>query len=126
MSNDAKKTAEVHSAMFKSAGMSKPGLSVVPVLSDAMYPTVKPGDGVLVDTTISEYVGEGLYVLDTDAGPQIRRLTARVKAGVLVTCDNTIYPPDTTNRDRLEEIILGKVVALGVVEDRKLLEHWSN
>lgn len=68
---------------------------------------------------------EGLYVLDTDTGPQVRRLTARIKGGVLVICDNNTYSPETISREQLKEITLGKVVALGIVEDRRRLERRS-
>ena len=60
----AKQTAELNAVAFTLSGMNDHGLSVVPVEDDRMEPTLCRGDCVLVDPTVTRYMGEGLYVMD--------------------------------------------------------------
>lgn len=79
----------------------KPGrLRLVTGRGDSMLPTIKPGDVVLVDTGCDVFDGDGLYLINTGHGQQIKRLQDR-GAVVYVVSDNPAYesfpaPDETT------------------------------
>lgn len=79
----------------------KPGrLRLVTGRGDSMLPTIKPGDVVLVDTGCDVFDGDGLYLINTGHGQQIKRLQDR-GAAVYVVSDNPAYesfpaPDETT------------------------------
>ncbi len=124
--NTPKAIAAHHRELFGAANMTQPGWAVVPIISENMEPTLRRGDAVLVDTKITEYSGEGLYVLDNGGEPLVYRLMSSCqinKPEILLILDNKNYgPSEWVPREQANEIILGKVMALGVVVDRKLLE----
>jgi phage repressor protein C with HTH and peptisase S24 domain len=80
-------------------------LKLVTGRNDSMMPTIMPGDVVLVDTGITWFDGDGLYLVNSGNGQQIKRL--HDKGGVIhVVSDNTFYTPEPVNE---RTIIGGKV-----------------
>ena len=114
-------------SIFESAGMTRHGLRVVCVEDDTMVPTLKRGDCVLVDPAVERYCGEGLYVVDSNGYPRIYRVTANFKGGIDLLSDNKAYMAFTVEPKAFADILLGKVIALGIVTDpigfQRLLEQ---
>lgn len=56
---------------------------------DSMMPTIQPGDAVVVDTGITAFDGDGIYLINMGNGQQIKRLIDR---GVIhVASENKSY-----------------------------------
>ncbi len=69
----------------------KPGrLKLVTGRGDSMTPTINPGDVVIVDTGCEAFDGDGIYLIDTGNGAQIKRLQA-LGDGVHVISANKEY-----------------------------------
>lgn len=80
-------------------------LKLVTGRGDSMIPTIMPGDVVLVDTGCAWFDGDGLYLVNSGNGQQIKRL--HDKGGVIhVVSDNAIYTPEPVNE---RTVIGGKV-----------------
>ena len=74
---------------------------------DSMVPVIQPGDSVIVDTGVSSYDGDGLYLVNLGHGQQIKRLIDHGKeAGVYAHSDNKAYPERKLTKDT---IVGGKV-----------------
>ena len=56
---------------------------------DSMVPTIQPGDTVVVDTGVTSFDGDGLYLINMGSGHQIKRLIDRGR--VHVASDNKAY-----------------------------------
>lgn len=50
------------------------GIMVLEVVGDSMSPTLESGDRVIIDTTHSRPVPDGVYVIDEGDGPMVKRL----------------------------------------------------
>ena len=59
---------------------------------DSMVPVIEPGDSVIVDTGCQSYEGDGLYLINSGHGQQIKLLHDRGDA-VYVVSANVLYPP---------------------------------
>ncbi|MCF8042424.1 MAG: helix-turn-helix domain-containing protein [Desulfarculaceae bacterium] len=90
-------------------------LLLVPVIGDAMVPSLNPGDLVLVDKTRSHVPDDGLYALSMDGDMLIKRLRKRPGRKVQVISDNEVYgsfefdlasPPE-------EMSVVGRVIWMG-------------
>ncbi len=75
---------------------------------DSMMPTIMPGDSLLVDTGVSAFDGDGIYLVNLGSGQQIKRLVDHGGAeGIYVHSDNTaVYQPRPLPK---EHVIGGKV-----------------
>ena len=102
--------------------MNDSGARVVPIDDDAMEPTLRKGDGVLVDPTVDRYVGEGLYVLGNEEHMRVYRVQPNIGGCLRLISDNKLYPGFTLSRAEFDDCVLGKVLALGVVLDHKGME----
>lgn len=69
----------------------KPGrLRLVTGRGDSMMPTIQPGDVVLVDIGCEAFEGDGLYLINTGDGHQIKRLQS-LDDGIHVLSSNPDY-----------------------------------
>lgn len=68
-------------------------LKLVTGVGDSMAPKIKPGEMVLVDTGCREFVGDGLYLINTGYGQQIKALQAQPDGLWARSSDQTLYPP---------------------------------
>lgn len=83
-------------------------------VDEAMAPTIKPRDMLLLDTTHRTIEGNGIYVLDIDNRRHIRRVQRRHDGSVLLISDNGAYHPDIVTNDSLASLtVLGRVVWIG-------------
>lgn len=89
-------------------------LAAIPVDGDSMEPTLRTGDHALVDLTQRRpRRKDGLYVIRTDGGLQVKRVSAHPSTGRLVIrSDNPAYE-SYTDVDPASVEILGRVIWIG-------------
>jgi len=73
---------------------------------DSMLPTIAPGDLLIVDTGITAFDYDGLYLINLGNGQQVKRLVDRGGGQIHVCSDNRLYDPFVMPEDAL---IGGKV-----------------
>lgn len=79
--------------MFRREWVSRLGINplrahVLPVVGDSMEPTLLGGDVVLCDTGDQSLGGGGVFVVNTEDGPVVKRLERDDEGVVLVVSDN--------------------------------------
>lgn len=87
------------------------------VNNDNMLNTLSIGDIVLIDTTIQQYIGSGIYAITTPTGNMIYRINTFQNGFLMLIHDNPAYPPEIVRPDELGSLnITGRVVGkYGVV-----------
>ncbi|WP_254057267.1 S24 family peptidase [Stenotrophomonas sp. ZAC14A_NAIMI4_1] len=59
---------------------------------DSMIPVVQPGESLIVDTGITSFDGDGIYLINTGNGQQIKALQDRGEAVYVVSANAGLYP----------------------------------
>lgn len=59
---------------------------------DSMIPVIQPGESLIVDTGITSYDGDGIYLINTGNGQQIKALQDRGDAVFVVSANTSLYP----------------------------------
>lgn len=87
------------------------GLYMITVPTDSMSPTIDKGDVVFIDTNVTSYSGEGIYIFAVDNEVYIKRLQ-RVPGSIYkALSDNKSYDPFEMTSDLFETVtIIGKFV----------------
>jgi phage repressor protein C with HTH and peptisase S24 domain len=81
---------------------------------EAMAPTIRPRDTLLLDTTKSRIGCNGIYVLGVGQQRQVRRVQVRHDGSLLLMTDNQAYQPDIVATDAVAAItVFGRVVWIG-------------
>ncbi len=95
------------------AGRRVPSLAALVVQGDAMAPTLLAGDHLLVDLADCAPARDGLYAIESDSAPVVKRLSVNpATQRVAILSDNAAYPsfPDC-QADAIG--ILGRIVWMG-------------
>ncbi|PYC06346.1 hypothetical protein DMX04_00470 [Pseudomonas koreensis] len=74
-------------------------LKMVTGWGQSMAPTIKHRDPLLVDISIREFVGDGIYMFSWDGHLYIKRLQWIGDGHVKMISDNTMHPPQTIRAD---------------------------
>lgn len=86
---------------------------------DAMSPTINQEDSIIVDTSFSSYVSDGVYCFVMHDKTYVRRLTKQLNGRMLVTCDNpSCQPVELSAKEEKTMRVLGKAAA--VLQCKKL------
>ena len=93
------------------------GAQVVPILNDAMAPTLRRGDVVWVIPARS-YASEGLYVFDRFGSPEVSRAKALGPDVIHVTKDASDYLPHVMTSAEFEALVIGRVVAPSLLNEK--------
>ena len=75
----------------KTIGGEPVDLGVVEVAGDSMEPTLRHGEKVLVDLSVTAMIGDGIYLLQDDDLLVVKRLQRVIGSGILVRSDNPAY-----------------------------------
>lgn len=59
---------------------------------DSMLPIIQPGESLLVDSGIQSFDGDGIYLINTGSGQQVKGLQDRGDAVYIVSANSTLYP----------------------------------
>jgi hypothetical protein len=105
----------VDETWLRSLSHKPTGVSIVRVEGDAMYPTLRDGDEVLIQRYLAnENPRDGLYVIRADTGLLVRRIALEpARNRIAVLTDNPNYPNwDSLMRNAIQ--IVGRVVWIGM------------
>ncbi|MCT7908444.1 S24 family peptidase [Arcobacter lacus] len=95
---------------LKPSGMSY-NIEAIRASGDSMEPTIADGSIVIIDKNDTNFSRSGIFVLRTEAGLLIKRLSRNINGDVSVVSDNSVYHIDVIKANNLT--VFGKV--LGVV-----------
>ena len=84
-------------------------VKVIIAAKDSMTPTIQPDDLLFVDTSITEYAGEAVYIL-LHGGELICKRLSLVGKTLTVISDNKSYPTWSWNDRPDETVIVGRVL----------------
>jgi len=59
---------------------------------DSMIPVIQPGEALIVDTGVTTFDGDGIYLINTGNGQQIKALQDRGDAVYVVSANAALYP----------------------------------
>jgi phage repressor protein C with HTH and peptisase S24 domain len=68
-------------------------IRLLTVRGDSMAPTMKPRDLLFVDTRVSDFNGDGVYLLELNGFRVIKRVQMVGDQRILLTSDNPVYHP---------------------------------
>jgi len=57
-----------------------------------MIPIIQPGESLLVDSGVQTFDGDGIYLINTGSGQQVKGLQDRGDAVYIVSANSTLYP----------------------------------
>jgi SOS-response transcriptional repressor LexA len=86
-------------------------LKLMGVAGDSMEPTLRDGDVVLVDESVTEPVYGRIHVVGIDDGIVLKRLDKRPGGLVLLSDNRDLYPPIEIDESDAEHVrLIGRVV----------------
>jgi phage repressor protein C with HTH and peptisase S24 domain len=57
-----------------------------------MIPVIQPGEALIVDTGVTAFDGDGIYLINTGNGQQIKALQDRGDSVYVVSANSGLYP----------------------------------
>lgn len=86
-------------------------LHIITAVGDSMAPTFSDGDFVIVDTSKTEVIGDGVYAVQAGGGIFIKRVQRKLDGSVTLLSDNERYQPmDVAVEDLDTMSIIGKCI----------------
>lgn len=85
-------------------------IRVIVATGDSMVPTIQPRDLLFVDTAVTEFSGDGIYLIRRDHGLSCKRLSMAGRT-LLVTSDNPVARDWKWKDKRESDAIIGRVLA---------------
>jgi len=84
-------------------------LNIVFITNDSMFPTLKSGDLLIVDSSMNIFTNDGIYLIESSAGIFIKRIYKNMDGSLLVKSDNNAYGPETIFENQSSDFkIIGK------------------
>lgn len=80
---------------------------------DSMIPIIQPGESLMVDTGVTSFDGDGIYLINTGNGQQVKGLQDRGDAIYVVSANTVLYPAFAMPRST---VIGGKVYLRNRIE----------
>lgn len=80
---------------------------------DSMIPIIQPGESLMVDTGVTSFDGDGIYLINTGNGQQVKGLQDRGDAIYVVSANAALYPAFAMPRST---VIGGKVYLRNRIE----------
>ena len=89
-------------------------LCLIEMRGEAMEPTLRAGDLLLIDRRVGRIAEDGLYAVQLQEGVEIKRVQKRAAGSVLLSGDNPCFQSLTLTRAAVKNIkLLGRVVWFG-------------
>jgi len=89
-------------------------LCLIEMRGDAMEPTLRSGDLLLVDRRVRQIAQDGLYAVQLTDDVEIKRIQKKTAGRVLLSCDNPRFQSATLTSAAAKRIkLLGRVVWFG-------------
>ena len=84
-------------------------LNIVFISNDSMFPTLKSGDLLIVDSSMNIFTNDGIYLIESSAGIFIKRIYKNMNGSLLVKSDNIAYGLETIFENQSSDFkIIGK------------------
>ncbi len=100
--------------LLQLCGASGDALCLIEMRGDAMEPTLRAGDLLLVDGRVRHIAEDGLYAVQLPEGVEIKRLQKQAAGSVLLSADNPCFQSIRLSRAAAKNIkLLGRVVWFG-------------
>jgi phage repressor protein C with HTH and peptisase S24 domain len=81
---------------------------------EAMAPTIRHGNTLLVDTTDRMFRSSGIYVLEINGHRLVKRVQRKHDGSLVLISDNAAYQPDVVGKTEADDaVIVGRVVWSG-------------
>lgn len=80
----------------------------------------------MLTAPVTSYEGEGVYLVDAGLGIELYRVTNILgpNGDLMLSRENTIYQSHHMERERFNDVVVGKVVAdIRIRDERKFLWH---
>lgn len=91
-------------------GSNLKDIRVITAKGDSMAPTIQPNSVLFVDSAVTFFDGEGIYIVQTSDGLKAKRLQMLITGGIHIISDNPQYRLETVSAEDLEAVrICGKV-----------------
>lgn len=95
-------------------GLNPVHIKMITAHGDSMFPTIKHGDNVLVDTETHRFIDDAVYAIVHDGYIRIKRIQLRLDGSIVVKSDNKHYnngEPEIYKPGEYDNFnILGKVL----------------
>lgn len=86
-------------------------LHIINAYGDSMKPLIDDGDFVIVDTSKTELLGDGVYVIQAGDQTFIKRIQRQINGSLLLISDNPAYKPYEITQDEASNVqIIGKAI----------------
>ncbi len=97
---------------IREEGLNSSYLTLIKCKGDSMDPTLKSGDTLLVDRSVTEVTDDAIYVLRLDDVLVVKRLQKIYDGSIYIKSDNTAYAPHQVPRSAIGASvhIIGRVV----------------
>ncbi len=94
------------SAWLRSIGVAPSFARIITARGDSMEPTIRDGDVLLIDTSVSEVRDNGIYCVVYGSMLLVKRVHPRMNGSLQLISDNAVYPA--------EEVSPAEVPALSI------------
>jgi phage repressor protein C with HTH and peptisase S24 domain len=89
-------------------------MGLIEMRGDAMEPTLRAGDLLLVDQRVRQIAQDGVYAVQLPEGVESKRIQKQAAGSVSFSCDNPCFQRITLTRAAAKSIkLLGRVVWFG-------------
>jgi phage repressor protein C with HTH and peptisase S24 domain len=89
-------------------------LALITAEGDSMDPTIRPGDILLIDTSVDEIEQDSIYVVVIDGYVMVKRCQRLFRSGIVIKSDNPNYDEIRLGPDEAGEfIVAGRVCWVG-------------
>ncbi len=89
-------------------------LALITAEGDSMDPTIRPGDILLIDTSVDEIEQDSIYVVVIDGYVMVKRCQRLFRSGIVIKSDNPNYDEIRLAPDEAGEfIVAGRVCWVG-------------
>jgi len=84
-------------------------LNIVFITNDSMFPTLKSGDILIVNSSMNIFTNDGIYLIESSAGIFIKRIYKNMDGSLLIKSDNIAYGLETIFENQTSDFkIIGK------------------
>jgi phage repressor protein C with HTH and peptisase S24 domain len=99
---------------LRSMGISPMFARIISARGDSMESTIRDGDLLLIDTSVSEIRDNGIYCVVFGNMLLVKRVHARMNGSVQLISDNPHYPPEEVTAGEVDQInVAGRVMWFG-------------
>ena len=109
-SYNSKRTLKLDKAFLETLKPSgiKYNIEAIRASGDSMEPTIVDGSIVIVDKNDTNFSRSGVFVLRTEGGLLIKRLSKNISGDISVVSDNSVYHTDIIKANEL--MVIGRVL----------------